>query len=232
MNGNLLSIVLPVYNEELTLDDFFRSAISELKKLSLDFEMVFVNDGSVDRSAEIIKSYARDYSNVVLVEHSTNKGYGAALRSGFKAAQGNLIFFCDADGQFDLKDLAGLIDNLENADFVVGYRIKRSDPFFRIVFAHLWTGLINLLFGVKAKDIDCAFKLFRGEVLDKITLRSRGAFINAEIFIEARRHNFVFKQVGVNHYPRKFGKPTGANFPVILRAFRELFNFVLKKGPP
>ena len=158
-----------------------------------------------------------------VVHHQTNLGYGAALKSGFKAATKKLVFYTDGDGQFDINELPPLLPLMGQYDIVSCYRLNRQDPFIRKINAWCWTKLVCLLFAMKIRDIDCAFKLYKREIFDNIKLSSTGALIDTEILAKAVRQGYTITQKGVHHYPRTAGAQTGANVKVILRAFRELF---------
>ena len=156
------------------------------------------------------------------LHHPGNKGYGAALKSGIIAARYDWIFFSDSDGQFDFADISRLLDHAMDHDIVVGYRKHRSDPLYRALNAAGWNILVRLSLGVAVRDIDCAFKLFRRQVFEKVQIRSVGAMVNTEILAQAFRFGMRIKQVEVAHYPRQHGQPTGAKLRVIFKAFREL----------
>jgi glycosyltransferase involved in cell wall biosynthesis len=162
---------------------------------------------------------------VRLVQHEVNKGYGAALATGFSAARKDLVFMTDGDAQFDVREIRKLLPLLANADLAIGYRAPRRDPFHRLVYAWGWNLLINLLFGYTARDVDCAFKLFRRSILDDFVVESRGATFSAEFLVRARRSGHRVREVGVRHLPRLAGKPTGGRPDVVLRAFKELVKF-------
>jgi glycosyltransferase involved in cell wall biosynthesis len=159
-------------------------------------------------------------------------GYGAALQSGIRAAKKELVFFTDGDGQFDIGEIKLLLPLIKQNDVVCGYRLDRKDPLMRKLNGWMWTRLVNLLFGMHIRDIDCAFKLLRTEIFEGMKLSSAGALISAEILARATRHGFRVAEVGVHHYPRTAGKQTGANLKVILRAFKELFKLYnrIRKG--
>jgi glycosyltransferase involved in cell wall biosynthesis len=161
------------------------------------------------------------------VSHERNQGYGAAVWTGFISAVKDLVFLTDGDKQFDVDELSLLLPLLEGADLVIGYRKKRADPPLRLLNAWGWKQLVNLLFGYTARDIDCAFKLFRRRVLDAVDVHARGATFSAEFLIKARRLGFVIRECGVSHYPRPAGQATGAKPAVIVRAFRELLHLRL-----
>jgi len=215
-----ISCFFPMYNEEGNIRAVVSSARSVLEKRCDDFETIVVNDGSRDRTREIAEELAREDARIRVVNHEKNQGYGAALRSGFKASRYEVIFQCDGDNQYDLEEIDGLLPFLKEHDFVVGYRIKRRDPFYRTLEALWYRFLLRLLFGLKLRDANCAFKLFKKRIMDQLTLESNGAIINGEIFIKARKLGFSrIKEVGVNHYPRRAGEQTGSKLKVLWEAW-------------
>lgn len=222
MNNQSLTAFFPCYNEQSNLERVVKKAIDFLNTTIPDFEIIIVDDGSVDMTGLIADSLARKNSRIKVIHHHQNKGYGAALQSGFRNATKNLVFYTDGDGQFDITELNKLIDLIDKHEIVTGYRVKRRDPLIRKVNAVLWNILVNIVFGLRLQDINCAFKLFKREIFDGMKLKSNGAFINAEIFARAKKKSFSIAEVGVNHYPRISGKQTGANLKVILRAFKDL----------
>jgi glycosyltransferase involved in cell wall biosynthesis len=214
---------MPAYNEEANVAPQVLDVLAALRVLTNDFEVIVVNDGSRDRTAQIVKELQAQYAQVRLIEHPVNQGYGAALFSGFMGATKELVFLTDSDRQFDLKDLPRLMPLLATADLIAGYRNPRRDPFMRVLNGKGWSALVTLLFGYTARDIDCAFKLFRREILEHIRLESRGATFSAEFLVRAKRAGYRIAEIGVAHHPRRAGSQTGARPDVILRAFRELF---------
>ncbi len=218
-----ITIIFPAYNEEENITKAVEQAIHCLELLFLDWEIIVVNDGSRDRTGQIIDGLARQDSRIRVVHHGKNEGYGAALRSGIQRAHKELIFFCDSDLQFHLNELLLLLAWIEQYDIVIGYRFRRSDPFYRRLNALGWKMLVRLLLGLKVRDIDCAFKLFRGAVFRASGINSVGAMVNTEILVQATRMGFKIKEVPVTHFPRLNGKQTGANLWVILKAFKEIF---------
>jgi glycosyltransferase involved in cell wall biosynthesis len=196
-----------------------------LRVLADDFEVVVTNDGSRDRTGEILAELQlrQPELHLRIVTHPRNLGYGAALASGFDAARKELIFLVDADKQFDVSEVRDFIPAMdEHTHAVIGWRRKRADPFMRLVNAWGWKQLVNGLFGYTARDVDCAFKLFRRQVWESIRVRARGATFSAEFLVKTRRTGFTIKELPVSHYPRTAGSPTGAKPAVILRAFKEL----------
>ena len=218
-----ISIFFPAFNEEKNIQTTVSAALSVASSIFDDFEIIIVDDGSSDRTPEIIDSLASTNPRIKAIHHPLNMGYGAAVRTGFANVSKELVFYTDGDGQFDISEIKLLLPLINEAELVIGYRIKRSDPFHRWLFAKLWGTFIAVLFNIWVRDTDCAFKLIRRNVIQSINLKSNGAFISAELLIKANKKGFKIKQVGVHHYPRKEGKQTGANIKVILKAFYELF---------
>ena len=217
-----LSVVFPAFNEAANIRAVVEDAYRTLPELTPIFEIIVVNDGSKDRTGEICDRLVEELSNVRVVHHPRNRGYGAALKSGIKLARYDLIFFTDSDRQFDLKEVATLLEQTDAYDIVAGYRARRQDPPHRLLFAWGWNILVRLVLGIRIRDIDCAFKAFNRHVFESIQIQSVGAMVNTEIFAQASRFGMTVKQVPVSHFPRRHGKPTGSKVAVISKAFREL----------
>ncbi len=218
-----LSVFFPCYNEQDNVEKTVRAALDCLTPLGIDYEIIIVDDGSRDKTSQIADSLAAQNRHIKVVHHHPNKGYGAALQSGFKASTKEYVFYTDGDGQFDIKELPALFKYMADYDIVTGYRIKRQDNLIRKINAFCWTTMVNLLFGMKIKDVDCAFKLYKRQIFDNIKMESTGALINTEIFARAKNKGYKIFQIGVHHYPRTAGVQTGAKFRVVLQAFKELF---------
>ena len=221
-----ISAVLPAFNEEAIIERTVRHVAGVLGGLAPEYEVIVTNDGSRDRTGEILANLEASTPELHLrvVTHPTNRGYGAALASGFDAARMGLIFLTDGDKQFDVSELAQFIPAMQpGVDLVIGWRRNRADPFMRKMNALGWKMLVNLLFGYTARDVDCAFKLFRRRVWESMTVHARGATFSAEFLIKARRLGFRVTELPVSHLPRTAGSPTGARLDVIVRAFAELF---------
>lgn len=216
-----LSLVLPVHNEEENIEIVINRALEVLPRFTDNFEIVPVNDGSRDNSGHILADLAAKHPQVKPVEHKVNRGYGAALTTGFHAATGDFVMFMDADRQFDIADLALLAPLVGQFDIVAGFRMERDDPLHRRIFAEIFNVTVRILFGVHLRDIDCAFKVFRGNLLRSIELTAPGALINAEMQAKLRRQGATLAQVGVHHYPRVAGTATGGNPRVIARAMKD-----------
>jgi len=218
-----ISVFFPCYNEQENVGRTVEKALSVLEKLNIDFEVIIINDGSSDNTGCLADEIAGHDSRVKVVHHQGNLGYGAALQSGFAAATKKLVFYTDGDGQFDISEMPPLLPLMEQYDIVSCYRLNRQDSFIRKINGWCWTKLVCLLFGLKMRDIDCAFKLYKREIFYGMILSSKGALIDTEILARAARKGCRITQKGVHHYPRTAGSQTGANVRVILRAFKELF---------
>ena len=217
-----ISVIFPAFNEEENIRRTVETAIRVLPDVATKWEIIVVDDGSTDTTALICDDLKARCPEVQVIRHGQNRGYGAALKSGIISAKYGLIFFSDSDGQFDLQELQQLICWSNDYDIVAGYRAKRHDPLHRRINALGWNILVRLVLGIKIRDIDCAFKLFRRSVFDHIQIRCVGAMVNTEIFAQATRLGMRIRQVKVSHFPRRYGKQSGANPRVIAVAFREL----------
>lgn len=227
-NPRSLSVILPAYNEEALIANTISTVMSTLSTWMQNFEVIVVNDGSKDRTGEIVAQLATYDRRIRLINHPVNKGYGAALVTGFESATKELTFFMDSDGQFDIRDLVRFFPLIEEYGAVLGYRIHRQDTWMRKLNAQGWKKLVSFIFGVQVRDIDCAFKLFRTEFFYTHRLETRGAMINAEILYKLARAGYTYTELGVQHLPRRAGKATGAKLTVILRALGELFTYAEK----
>ncbi len=218
-----LSVFFPCYNEEANVRRTTEAALDACRALAQEFEIIIVNDGSRDRTGEIADQLAAEYVQVRAVHNSPNLGYGGALQRGFREAKSDWVFYTDGDGQFDFGEIKKLIPLLEQFDIISAFRLNRQDSLVRKMNAWAWTTLVNLVFKMRVRDIDCAFKLFPRELFDRIEMRSMGALIDTEILAKATRLGYTIGQIGVHHYPRIAGQQTGANLKVIAKAFVELY---------
>lgn len=219
-----LSIVLPAYDEEGNIVEAVQRAGRVASRLCDDYEIIVVDDGSRDSTARLVRSISAQDSRVRLVAHETNRGYGEALRTGFRASRMDLVFFTDADNQFDMYELSKFLPWIDKVDVVAGYRVNRQDPLLRRLFAHTWNVIVRSLFYVPVRDIDCAFKLFRRHLFDSLDLESVGAMVNTELMVKIGRSGAGVVEIGVRHYPRTAGRARGAHPRVIGRALAELFH--------
>ena len=217
-----LSVFFPFYNEEDNIEAQTKDALKTIPQLANKFEIILIDDGSVDKTGKIGQKLAKKYRSVKVIRHRVNKGYGGALKTGFKNSRYKWIFFTDGDRQFRLADLSKLIRKTNGAGLVIGYRQKRADPPIRLLNAKLFNFLIKILFGLRVRDVDCAFKLINKKVLGDIKLKSDGALLSSELLIKARKKGYKITEVPVGHYPRQVGSQTGANFKVIFKAFYDI----------
>ncbi len=227
-----LSYFFPAHNEEANLEGLVEEALQTLPTLADTFEIIAVDDGSKDRTGEIADRLAAAHPDIVrVVHHMPNRGYGGALRSGFEASRYELLAFTDGDRQFRVADIGRLTARMAQADHpdvVVGYRIKRADPLVRIVYARTYKLANRIFFGLRVADVDCACKLFRREALEGIRVTSGGAFFSAELLNRIRLAGRSIAQVGVPHYARTAGSPTGAKPSVIWRAVKDFWGLRLR----
>ena len=223
-----LSVIMPAHNEEIAIAETVHSAVDTVSQWTQDFEVIVVNDGSKDKTQTIVEEIVAIDPRVRLINHEVNRGYGAALVSGFEAITKDLAFFMDSDGQFDIHDLECFFPLIEKYDAVLGYRIDRQDTSVRKLNAWGWKMLVRLMFRLRIRDVDCAFKLYRAKFFHEHRLETRGAMINTEIMYKFKRAGYTYTEIGVHHLARRGGRATGAKLSVIARAFREMFVYARK----
>jgi glycosyltransferase involved in cell wall biosynthesis len=217
-----LSLCLPALNEQDVIESTLDAAVAVLPELVRDFEVIVVDDGSRDQTAAVVARCAEHDPRVRLVRHPRNRGYGASVTTGMRAACGDLISFSDSDGQFTFVDLAQLLARLPGCDVVIGYRHRRADHWMRLVNGHAWNQLIRLVLGVRVRDLDCAMKVFPRHVVERLSLTATGNAINAEIMAQCVRWRLKIRETPVRHFPRCSGTATGNALGVVVRAFQEL----------
>lgn len=222
-----ISVFYPCFNEEKNIPLFVKHALVFLPQIAQKYEIIIVNDGSRDRSLQVAKKIIAQNSEVRLINHKINKGYGAALKSGFKNSQYEWIFFTDGDLQFDIKQLKDFLPHTQKYSVIIGYRKNRAEGFRRALNARLFKLFVDILFRLHVRDIDCAFKLIKNEAISDIKLVSDGAFISSELLYRLKKKGHKFKQLPVDHFPRQYGNPTGSNFKVIVKAIKETVTLYL-----
>ena len=229
-----LSVAFPAFNEADNVGPLLDEALQALPAMADSFEVILVDDGSKDDTAQLVRDYASRHPHVRLVVHPTNLGYGHALRTGLTHAKGDAVALVDGDRQFRIADLAGLVDLLRSHDAVWGYRIKRADPWHRLFIARAYHRILKSVFDVHLRDVDCGMKLFRRQVVDAVLphLESRSAFISPELAIRADHAGFRVGEIGVTHHPRVAGKPGGATPRVIARTVGEIMRLRRSLGKP
>ena len=218
-----LSIFFPCYNEADNVKTMIEQSVQIGNDYGIDYEVVVVDDGSSDQSAQIVREEARKNPRIRLIQHSQNKGYGAALRTGLGNVKKDLVFLTDGDNQFRLSEMEKLFSKIDSCDVVVGYRINRQDKAHRRLNGFLWTSLNKILFSLPVRDVDCAFKLFRRKALEGMELKSDHLLIHAEILARLKKKGCKIEEIGVTHYPRVAGKATATGIGRILKTFQELF---------
>ena len=217
-----LSIVLPCKDEAGNVERAIDEATRAAQRVADAHEILIVDDGSRDATWALAAARASADPRVRVLVHPENRGYGAALRTGFAAARMEWVFLTDADLQFDLDELDSVLALAPACDLVAGYRISRADPLHRRLNAAAWNLLVRRYFDLAVRDVDCAFKLIHRDVLERILLTADGAMVSTELLVRARAAGAEIAELGVTHRPRVAGRSTGANPAVVLRAFREL----------
>jgi len=203
-----ISIVLPAYDEVESIEEAVRACLAVLDETFRGGEVVVVDDGSKDGTAELLRRLADEDPRVKVVAHERNRGYGRAIRSGFEAARSPLVFFTDADVQFDVRELAAFVPLMDEADVVLGFRVYRFDSVMRCILSWVYNRIVRVLFRVRVRDVDCSFKLFRKEVVDHLALECEDFFIDTEIVARCSRMGVRIVEKGVRHYPRQAGRTT------------------------
>jgi glycosyltransferase involved in cell wall biosynthesis len=213
-----LSVFFPAYNDSGTIASMVIRAVQAASELTPDYEVIVVNDGSADATAQIADELARTYPRVRVVHHPKNRGYGGALQSGFRSATKELIFYTDGDAQYDPAELEDLWARLTpEADMVNGYKISRSDPWHRIVIGRVYHHIVSLMFGLTVRDVDCDFRLMRRRIFERINLEKTSGVICLEMMKKIEDAGFRIVEVPVHHYHRAFGKSQFFNFPRIAK---------------
>ena len=213
-----LSVFFPAYNDSGTIASLVIAALQAARSLTSDFEVIIVNDGSADATAEIADELARTYPEVRVVHHERNRGYGGALRSGFAAATRDLVFYTDGDAQYDPREMTVLWQALsDDVDLVNGYKISRSDPLHRIIIGRIYHHTVRMLFGLKVRDVDCDFRMMRRAIFERVTLEKNSGVICLEMMKKIQDAGFRISEVPVHHYHRAHGRSQFFNFRRLFR---------------
>lgn len=221
-----LSVFFPAYYDEKNIAKVTEGALKAIGELGIrTYEVIIVEDGSPDRTGEVADELAARHPNVRVIHHQKNRGYGAALKTGFTSARYDWVFYTDGDNQFDLQELKKFVALTPYTDIVAGFRINKQYSAYRKLTSSVYNALLRLLFDIRDRDVDCAFKIYRRSLFDKIVIESKDAFIDAEIAIKARLLNYSSTEVGVRHLPRLDGLSTGARPSVIFRTFGEILSY-------
>ena len=213
-----LSIFFPAYNDSGTIASLVITALRTARKLTPDHEVIVVNDGSTDNTAEILEELAATYPEVRVVHHEQNRGYGGALRTGFATATRELIFYTDGDAQYDPAEMDVLWRRFDDdVDLVNGYKMSRSDPLHRIVIGRIYHHTVKLLFGLRVRDVDCDFRMMRRSIFDTVHLEKNSGVICLEMMKKITDAGFRIAEVPVHHYHRAYGKSQFFNFRRLFR---------------
>jgi glycosyltransferase involved in cell wall biosynthesis len=219
-----LSVFFPAYNDSGTIASLVMAAVQAAGRLTPDFEVLVINDGSTDATAEVIDELARLYPQVRAIHHEKNRGYGGALRTGFSSATKDWIFYTDGDAQYDPREMARLWEKVgPEVDLVNGYKISRSDPLHRIVIGRIYHHTVKILFGLKVRDVDCDFRLMRRRIFDRVRLEKSSGVICLEMMKKITDAGFTIVEVPVHHYHRAYGKSQFFNFRRLVRTAVDVF---------
>lgn len=202
-----ISIFLPAYNEEENIEKVIRNINDYLKVNFNDYEIIVINDVGKDNTAGVVEEVMKELPQLKLINRPKNLGYAAALRTGFKNSTKELIFYTDSDGQFNINELDRFLPLIDSYAIITGYRLKRRDPVMRLWMANIYKFVFRIIFGLRVRDIDCAFKIFKSEIFKKISLipTIKTGVINAEIYLKAIKCGYNLFEVGVTHFPRLKG---------------------------
>jgi glycosyltransferase involved in cell wall biosynthesis len=227
MNKDItLSVFFPAYYDEKNIDKVVHKTVQVLDELQLkNYEITIIEDGSPDKTGEVADRLAEQYPNVKVIHHKINKGYGATLYEGFTTAKLDYVFYTDGDNQFDLEELKKFVALIPYSDIVVGYRKKKQYSLYRKITSFVYNLILKWVFDVEYLDVDCAFKIIKRDLFDKITITTKDAFIDAEILIQANRLGYSSTEVGVKHLPRVDGISTAARPSIILKTIKEIYQY-------
>ncbi len=218
-----LSIFFPAYNDSGTIASMVTAARMTARQLTDDFEIIVVNDGSRDHTAEVLTELESVFPEMRVVHHQVNRGYGGALRTGFASATKELVFYTDGDAQYDPREMKSLFAVWDGeVDFINGYKIGRSDPLHRILIGRIYHWTVRLFFGIRLRDVDCDFRLFRRSVFDKVELKKSSGVICVELMKKVQDAGFRIREVPVHHYHRAYGKSQFFNFRRIAHTLVDL----------
>lgn len=230
-----ISVFFPAYNDGGTIGSMVLMAVRTLKEITDDFEVIVVNDGSKDYTPDVLSTLSEQISQVKIIPHNGNQGYGAALITGFSNCTKDLIFYTDGDAQYDVREMKALLSQLNNdIDWVNGYKISRADPLHRKIIGRIYHYLVKFTFGIRLRDVDCDFRLIRRKVFDKVHLKSQSGVICVEMIKKFQMAGFKVAEVPVHHFFRAYGKSQFFNFPRVSKVAVNLiqlwWQLVVKKN--
>jgi glycosyltransferase involved in cell wall biosynthesis len=216
-----LTAFFPAYNDQHTIEDIVRTAADEIRRITDDFEVLVVDDGSKDQTGAILDRLTTELPFLRVIHHESNLGYGAALITGFKNAKKDLIFYTDGDGQYDVREVHNLLAQLKpNVDLVNGYKVKRADAWYRVFIGGVYRRAMRYAFRLSIRDVDCDFRLFRRYIFDTISLESRSGVICVEMAKKFEEARFRMVEIPVSHYPRLHGRSEFFRFRHLVYTFK------------
>ena len=219
-----ISVFFPAYNEEVNIKKTVRQARKVLLQIANKWEILIINDGSTDKTGQVAAKLRREDKRIDVINHPANQGYGAALKSGFSNARYPWVAFTDSDGQFNFSEIKKFLPLMKNSDLILGYRLNRADSFLRRIYTFVWGKIPLVLWGLRVRDYSCGFKLIKKKVFDAVQpLVGEEKVTQIEMLVKAKRKGFKFAEIGVRHYPRKYGAQTGANIKVVVKSITDLF---------
>lgn len=226
-----LSIFFPCYNDDKTIESLVSTGYKVAKKVSRSFELIVINDGSNINTQAVLNRLKKRYLSLIIVSHRVNRGYGAALKSGFNKATKEWVFYTDGDGQYNIAEITKLINSVnKNVDVVNGYKLNRNDNIFRIIFGQIYNKLLHIIYNLPISDIDCDFRLIRREYFKKIKLKSTSGAICLELVLKLKKAGAKFAEVGVRHYPRTYGSSQFFKLPSLIKTLLESLKFVIDRN--
>lgn len=224
-----LSVFFPAYNDEGNIENVTGAAVAVLEETGADYEVIIVHDGSPDRTGEVADDLAARHPRVRVIHHEKNLGYGAALKTGFTSSRNEYVFYTDGDNQFDVGEAKKFLPlvGLDLSDLVIGFRNRKQYSLYRKITSFTYNLVLQVLFDLPYRDVDCAFKLVPRSLIDRIDISSVDAFIDAEILIRAQQLGYRITEIGVTHRPRETGV-SGVKTNVILGTIGEMIRFYLR----
>jgi glycosyltransferase involved in cell wall biosynthesis len=222
-----LSVFFPAYNEQDSIGKLTETIVHVLQEVGCEYEVIIINDGSSDRTGEVADELARRHPRVRVIHHEKNRGYGAALKTGFTRAKNDYIVYTDGDGQFDIRELKKFVALVGHSELVVGFRIRKRYTLYRNITSFAYNLVLQILFYLQYRDVDCAFKLVPKSLIDRINIESVRFFVDAELLIKAQRLGYSVTEIGVNHYHREAGLTT-VRPRTIISTIREMAWFYVR----
>lgn len=218
-----VSVFFPCYNDQASIGKLITTTFGVLKKITKKYEIIIIDDGSTDQSREILQKFAKKHPKLRLIFHKRNRGYGGALKSGFKACRYEYVFYTDGDGQYDVGELPLLICMMKGEiNFVNGIKQARMDPTYRVVIGNIYSFLARWMFWLPIHDVDCDFRLIKADLVKKLKLRSNSGTVCIELVKRAQRKGGKFRQVSITHLKREFGSSQFFRPKHLLTTFLEI----------